>query len=63
MKWILIAWIFMGDHDQGTLTSTAIDVEFNTQDACEAARVELLTPIPRWTGAICVPKGEASETK
>lgn len=59
MKWILIAWIFTGTN-AGKTTSAAIDVEFNTQEACEAAATKLLDE-RGWREAVCVPKGEASE--
>ena len=61
MKWILIAWIFTGTI-AGKSTSAAIDVEFNTQEACQAAAAQLLEE-RGWEGAMCFPKGEASETE
>ena len=56
MKWILIAWFTM--HGAGRAV-TAIDVEFNTEEACQAAGELLASREHDWEGFVCVAKGKS----
>jgi hypothetical protein len=54
MEWVLIIMI-VGWPGAG---GAAVDhVEFNTKEACEAAKVELSTPSQYSSTYVCVPRG------